>query len=217
MKNKTILFDFDGVIKESVSVKTDAFYKLYLPFGEDIAQKAKAHHILNGGMSRFEKFKHYHKVFLNIDLSEDEIDVWANKFAKIVRQSVIDSKYVKGAKEALFSLVKRYQLYIITGTPQQEMEYILKELGLTDLFIEICGSPKNKIEWSKYLIDKYNLIPQETVFIGDATSDYNAAITYNFHFVLREHFENIDIFKHKNINHRVNDLIALDQLIDRIL
>ena len=52
-----IFFDFDGVLAESVQVKSDAFFKLYLPYGEEVAQKALNHHINNGGMSRFEKFK----------------------------------------------------------------------------------------------------------------------------------------------------------------
>lgn len=211
-----ILFDFDGVIKESISVKTKAFYQLYLPFGEEIALKAKEHHIQHGGMSRFEKFKLYHKTFLNIDLSTSEIDEWANKFSQIVKQSVIDSSYVKGAKETLHELANKHNLFIITGTPQKEIEYILSALKIDNLFIEVCGSPKNKIQWSKELINKFNLIPKDTIFIGDATSDYNAALEYNFHFILREHYENISIFKDKPIKHRVKDLTTLNNLIDSI-
>ena len=38
-KAKTIFWDFDGVIKDSVSVKSDAFEELFLPFGSDVAKK----------------------------------------------------------------------------------------------------------------------------------------------------------------------------------
>ncbi|MBD75016.1 MAG: haloacid dehalogenase, partial [Rickettsiales bacterium] len=38
-KAKIIFWDFDGVIKESVSVKSDAFEKLFQPFGIEIAKK----------------------------------------------------------------------------------------------------------------------------------------------------------------------------------
>ena len=37
---KNIFFDFDGVLAESVNVKTQAFHDLYLPFGEGIAKKS---------------------------------------------------------------------------------------------------------------------------------------------------------------------------------
>ena len=36
---KNIFFDFDGVIAESVSAKTDAFKEMYMPYGEEIAAK----------------------------------------------------------------------------------------------------------------------------------------------------------------------------------
>ena len=53
---KNIFFDFDGVIADSVNVKTEAFEKIYLPYGKEIAEKVINHHRENGGMSRFEKF-----------------------------------------------------------------------------------------------------------------------------------------------------------------
>ena len=36
-----IFFDFDGVIKESVEIKSDAFERLFLPFGDAIVKKVR--------------------------------------------------------------------------------------------------------------------------------------------------------------------------------
>ena len=58
MKIKNIFFDFDGVIAESVSAKTDAFKELYLPYGGKIANEVVQYHIKHGGVSRFEKFRY---------------------------------------------------------------------------------------------------------------------------------------------------------------
>mgnify|MGYP006077874289 FL=1 len=52
-KIKAIIFDYDGVIAESVNVKTEAFAELYKPYGTDIVQKVIKHHEANGGVSRF--------------------------------------------------------------------------------------------------------------------------------------------------------------------
>ncbi len=60
-----IFFDFDGVIAESVSAKTDAFKEMYLPYGEKIAEEVVDYHIKNGGVSRYEKFRHWEKKFFN--------------------------------------------------------------------------------------------------------------------------------------------------------
>ena len=58
---KTIIFDFDGVILESIDVKTEAFKKLYQPYGSNISNKVVKNHLANGGISRYEKIKIYHK------------------------------------------------------------------------------------------------------------------------------------------------------------
>ncbi len=62
---KGIIFDFDGVIVESLHIKSNAFKQIYMPYGEEIANQVVKHHEANGGISRFNKFKYYHKVFLN--------------------------------------------------------------------------------------------------------------------------------------------------------
>ncbi|MBT7899475.1 MAG: HAD hydrolase-like protein, partial [Candidatus Marinimicrobia bacterium] len=61
IKLKGIIFDFDGVIADSVQVKTDAFASLYEQYGDNIVTKVIEHHEANGGMSRFKKIKLYHE------------------------------------------------------------------------------------------------------------------------------------------------------------
>ena len=45
-----IFWDFDDIIKESVSVKTDVFVEIFHPYGLEVVKKFKLHHIENGGM-----------------------------------------------------------------------------------------------------------------------------------------------------------------------
>jgi beta-phosphoglucomutase-like phosphatase (HAD superfamily) len=54
---KNIFFDFDGVLAESVNIKTEAFKQMYACNGDEVAGKIARHHVENGGVSRFEKFK----------------------------------------------------------------------------------------------------------------------------------------------------------------
>ena len=62
---KAIIFDFDGVILDSVDVKTKAFKQMYSIYGDDVMRKVVDYHLLNGGISRYEKFKYFHENFLN--------------------------------------------------------------------------------------------------------------------------------------------------------
>ena len=97
MKYRNIIFDFDGVLAESVHIKTQAFSQIYSEYGENIANKVVKHHKANGGMSRYEKFPYYHKNFLNIDLSEEDINQLSDDFSKLVIEGVINAEEVNGA------------------------------------------------------------------------------------------------------------------------
>ncbi len=101
LKNFDVIFwDFDGVIKESVEVKTNAFEKLFSPYGKEVTKRIIAHHENNGGMSRFEKIPIYLK-WAGESLSQPLIDKYLIKFSCFVKKRVIDSKWVPGALEYL--------------------------------------------------------------------------------------------------------------------
>lgn len=194
-KFKNILFDFDGVIAESVSAKTEAFKELYLPYGGEIANKVVDHHINHGGVSRYEKFRIYHNQFLNKDISEEGVEDLAKQFSNLVLDKVINADEVGGSSNFLNEYSKSLNFWIITGTPTQEMNIIAKARGIDDHFISMHGSPKKKRYWTEHLISKHNLNRDETLFLGDATTDYDAALFSNLHFGLRDHEENESIFK----------------------
>ena len=65
MKLEQIFFDFDGVLVDSVQVKTKTFETLFAKYGKEVQEKVIKHHLENGGMSRYKKFQHYYNSFLN--------------------------------------------------------------------------------------------------------------------------------------------------------
>ena len=211
-----IVFDFDGVILESVDVKSEAFYQIYLPFGTNIAQKAKQHHTENGGMSRFEKFKYYHKVFLSKELTPNDIDTMSKTFSEIILENVLKSPFVLGAKEALETLRNKYDLWVISGTPTEELRYIIKKRELSHFFKESFGSPISKKEHLKTLIQKNNYLASEGVFVGDATADYEAARSQSMDFILRETTDNSKLFSSVKGIQKASDLTTLLRLIETL-
>lgn len=59
-----ILFDFDGVLVESVDVKTRAFADLFKDEEDEIVEKVVNYHLKNSGISRYDKFRYYYKEYL---------------------------------------------------------------------------------------------------------------------------------------------------------
>jgi phosphoglycolate phosphatase-like HAD superfamily hydrolase len=180
----SIFWDFDGVIKESLEVKTEAFVELFKPFGSNIVQKVKNHHQSNGA-SRYDKFPLYLD-WAGKKVSKVAVDDYVDKFSKLVKKQVIDSSWVPGVKEFILKNSSQSYFFILTNTPQLEIEEILSELNIRHFFKDVIGAPTNKADGMKYLIRKYSLNSQKSIMIGDALSDYNASITNNVNFVLRK-------------------------------
>ena len=136
LKNKKLFaFDFDGVIVDSVNIKTEAFAEIYKPYGQKIVDRVINHHINNGGMSRFSKFKYYHNNYLNENIDEIEIESMSSKFSNIVVAKVISSQWINGIIEFLNKLkLKKIDCVIISATPKKELIQIVKARGIEKYF-----------------------------------------------------------------------------------
>lgn len=192
---KNIFFDFDGVLAESVNVKTEAFYKMYLPYGKEIADKVMEYHKEHGGISRYEKFRIWHKEHLNQTIDEAQVQELAQQFSNLVVQGVIDSAEVTGATYFLKKYQNQLRYWVITGTPTIEIERIIAARNMGHYFEGLHGSPEKKPHWTEYLLEKFDLKREETLFLGDATTDYKAAQHSNLLFAWRENEESRAYFQ----------------------
>ena len=125
------IWDFDGVIKESLEVKTTAFKKLFIPFGKNIVSKVTNHHKANGGVSRYTKIPIYLN-WANIECNVDTIEDYCKSFSELVTQAVIESPWVPGVFDLLKSNYKTKTFFLFTATPQKEIEFILENLGIKE-------------------------------------------------------------------------------------
>lgn len=180
---KAIFFDFDGVIKDSVKIKTLAFSFMFEQYGTEVVTEIIRFHENNGGLSRFVKLKHYYNDLLGIEISENDLMKKAEQFSELVKQKVIDSEFIPGAYEFLNEKYKEFDLFIVTGTPQEEINEIMNECGLESFFISAYGSPAIKEDIIIQIMLRYGYSRQEVVFIGDAMTDYDAAFQNGIRFI----------------------------------
>lgn len=216
MNGEAIFYDFDGVIKESHQIKTEAMHLLFRPFGEDIAHKMVQYHLQHGGVSRIEKIRYAYKNILNKPLIDKQLNNLADKFSQLVYKAVIDCPFVKGAMETIRYFHKKVPQYIITGTPEKEILPIVKTLDIAQYFEKTCGAPTTKKEHIASLIETEQLNNKHIVFIGDASTDYDAATHHKLHFILRTHIENKDLFtNYSGIS--MHDLTTAITTIEKLL
>jgi phosphoglycolate phosphatase-like HAD superfamily hydrolase len=179
-----LLWDFDGVIKESVAVKSDAFEQLFAPFGPEIAARVRRHHECNGGMSRYDKLPLYLE-WAGQAAAPADIAHYDTLFSAAVEQAVIDSAWVPGAMEYLAATHGSQPSTLITATPQAEIERILGALRVYSLFRSVQGAPTPKIEAIRRVIAGLDVRPDAALMIGDAESDLQAAVANGVPFLLR--------------------------------
>jgi HAD superfamily hydrolase (TIGR01549 family) len=207
-----IFFDFDGVILESVDIKGWAFGKLFENYPKHV-DEIVAFHFANGGMSRFNKFRYIYKNILKKSLSDDEFNALCIKFSDLTFKRVLKCEFVPGALEFIEKYYKKTKFYIISGTPQDEIEHIVEARGLSKYFHGVYGSPTDKAFWGNKIIMQEKLNCETTIFIGDAMSDYKAAKENGLIFVARINDDNKEIFEGKQVDYKVYDLFEFDKLL----
>lgn len=170
-----IVFDFDGVLVDSVDVKTRAFAALYEPYGAEVVGKVVAWHLEHGGVSRHEKFRHFHRVFLDRPLREEEVFGLAERFSVLVEDAVVAADWISGAQEFVQDFHRRLPLYVASGTPEEELVRIVDRRRMAAYFAGVAGSPRKKGEILRDFIRRAGIQPSRVLMVGDATTDYQGA------------------------------------------
>jgi len=178
-----LLFDFDGVILDTMGIKTEAFKTMFASYGTKVVNKVIDYHVKNGGLSRQKKFKYFYENFIIQPLSKDELNALCSIFSDLVLQKTLDAPWILGVREFLESHYKDNDFYIISGIPQEELDFIVSKRGLKKYFKEVRGSPKSKVDIIKDVISSNYYQPPQILYIGDALSDWEDAQVAGINFI----------------------------------
>jgi len=173
---QAIIFDFDGVVAESGDIKTQAFAEMYCPHGEAIVAEVVKYHTANGGLSRYNKFRHFQQHLLNgPPLTPEEEKILDLRFSELVVEAVVAAEPVPGANELIHQQSERMPLFVASGTPETELKEIVERRGLTPYFTQVRGAPKLKDVLIAEILSDHGLDPKHVLMIGDAMADYHGA------------------------------------------
>lgn len=173
---KTILWDFDGVILDSMKIKGDGFVELFKEYDSIKVQELEKYHYENGGISRFEKIKYFFNTILKQSISEDEVLKLAENFASIIEKKLYDSSnLIDDSLEFIKKNFRKYNFHIVSGAENEELNKICKYFDLDQYFLSINGSPIKKDILIKNILEKHGYGKHEIILIGDSINDYNAA------------------------------------------
>lgn len=181
---RTFVFDCDGVVLNSNSIKSRAFYEAAKPYGDLAAQALLDYHLENGGVSRYKKFTHFVTTIhpkLGQTPKQPNLEDLLKTYGQTVRQELENCPVTPG----LMSLRERFpqtRWLMVSGADQEELRDILFKRRIYNLFDGgIFGSPDSKITILGRELENRNIVAP-TIFFGDSRYDYDAASHFGIDF-----------------------------------
>jgi phosphoglycolate phosphatase-like HAD superfamily hydrolase len=171
-----VFFDFDDVLVQSLDIKAQAFMTLFDGRAESLKAKILDHFISYTGRSRQSKIRHVYEFILREPLTEEGLECHCQLFSERSLEAVIGAEEVRGSEQLLGILKQRnIEMFIVSGTPEIELQRIVEARGVTGLFREVRGTPVEKELNIAKLLENYRLDPANCLMVGDGTVDHFAA------------------------------------------
>ena len=167
---KVIALDFDGTLVESNNIKDRAFETIFCEWPEH-TETMMRWHLTHDSIERGEKFRYFVEEVLALPGQNDLIEKLSSRFGQLTKEAIIECPYVKGAHEFLEYIRNRVSVYLVSATPQLDLDQIIKARGLGGYFKDVYGAPISKIETLKQIMFSGNVYVDEILFIGDSPED----------------------------------------------
>ena len=214
---RTWVFDCDGVLLDSNSLKTLAFRHEAERFGRRVAEEFVRYHQAHGGVSRQVKARYLFQELLGREDCSDEIEMFVRGFATRVRAGLP----LVPADDALVPLLRELhrhdcRRFVVTGGDERELRHELESRGLAAHFTGVYGSPSSKPQILAE-IERSGLLERPGVLIGDSKLDAECAERVSLDFVFVEHWSEWEGWRQQMPDRAlvVHDLSGLLALLSR--
>ncbi|HLS30814.1 MAG TPA: HAD hydrolase-like protein [Flavobacteriaceae bacterium] len=175
-KYNIILWDFDGVIMDSMPIRDSGFEQVLKEYPTAQVAELLNFHRTQGGLSRYVKFRHFFEDIRKEEISEKKVQTLANRFSEIMLENLINSEYL--ITDSLDYIKKNYQkqiFHIVSGSDEKELNKICSGLNIDIYFKSIQGSPTPKNQLVADILKNNNYNSKEVCLIGDSINDLEAA------------------------------------------
>ena len=176
MSLKAIVFDYDGTLVDTNACKHEAFFDLFPP-------SAAVRKVIEEVLAEMEPLSR-HVIFPELLKRIQPVfpaagPELAAEYIEQYRQQVVAgqqaAREMPGAHASLRLLSQRFPLYISTVTPQEDIEYLLKERSWNHYFKRVFGYPNDKVQVLQLVMRAEAADPGDIIMVGDGAGDRLAA------------------------------------------
>lgn len=182
-KYKAILWDFDGVLMDSMAVRDRGFATVLSGYPADQVARLMEYHHRNGGLSRYVKFRYFFEEIRGESIDEKQVKDLAGQFSEVMMQFLVNAELL--INDSLDFVKKNYAhvpMHVVSGSDGVELNTICTRLDIAKYFVSVHGSPTPKIKLVDDVLKTYGYLQNETVLIGDSVNDEQAAVSNSIDF-----------------------------------
>ena len=158
-KYKALIFDFDGVLIDSMKLSLETVKK----FDSSVTEQEFS-----------EMF--FGNIYQNPKLSNIQ-DSHGEEFQKIFLEETTKDHFFDFTKELIEDFSKEYKLFIVSSAPSFNIKKFLGYIECDVFFDEVLGvlEHRSKVEKFKMIFDKYDLNTKDCLFVTDTLGDIKEA------------------------------------------
>ena len=173
---KVIIFDFDGVIVDSMDLKGWCFintFKDEYPLSK--LTRLADYHFEHRGKTRYDKIRYLFNEILKKEIGDSEVKRYSERFSELVKENM-DKKYlINEVVEFVKNNYLGYDFYIASASKEDELRELCKNFGIDEYFKGIYGLPRSKSVIVNGIIEDNGYKREDVVLIGDSQVDLEAA------------------------------------------
>ena len=181
---KVLVFDFDGVLLESVNVKDEAYRDLFPDITAEQRQAVYDFHRATPGIHRRVKVERILTEVLNRPADEAIVDSALERIREIVWERLMECPEVTGVR-AFLEDHEHLPKYVVSAAPHEELRELAEARDLTRYFRGVLGSPPGKVELLHRIVRWEGVAPTAATMYGDKITDLRAAEDVGLRFVGR--------------------------------
>lgn len=169
--NRTIIFDFDGTLADSLPVMLRIYGKL-MPYGPEITKE----------LFQFLRKLPAHKVAAHLDVSLWRLPWLLRRGRKTMHDHIGEVQPCEGIIPVVKELKKRgYELHVVTSNSRANVNEFLALHNLSEYFDSVVAVRRlnGKPQALKSFVRRHKLVMSETYYIGDEARDIVATQRVN--------------------------------------
>lgn len=171
---RAILFDMDGTLAETESLWTETLVRALRKRGWEMDEEDRAFVV---GHSFQDIYEHLRAKY-GLAISSEALQGWMNEEKEAVFGEALQP--LPGAVEAVRRLGRKWPVALVSGSPREDVEFVLGRLGLQDAFhlkLGVEDYPRGKPAPDGFLeaARRLGVPPEACVVFEDSTAGIRAA------------------------------------------